>query len=97
MPRKVDIPDRYLPDSEEEELTEAEQQYRQEKAHKIRNMLAAHRYTYITLWHLIYVKHEIEVYYAIILICHTNFCECFLCYYKIFSLMCFKVHIAVNF
>lgn len=45
MPQKVDIPERYLPDSDsEEDLTEEEKIQRKEKSNSIRRMLAAHRY-----------------------------------------------------
>ncbi len=45
MPEKVEIPERYVPDSDDEELhlSEGQKLQRREKADKIRKMLAAHR------------------------------------------------------
>ena len=43
MPQKVEIPERYVPDDEDEMLTETEKMERAEKAERIRKMLAAHR------------------------------------------------------
>ncbi len=42
-PDKVDIPERYVPDSDDE-VTAEEQMIRSEKADRIRKMLAAHRW-----------------------------------------------------
>lgn len=43
MPEKVEIPERYIPDSDEDLETEDERRQREEKADRIRKMLAAHR------------------------------------------------------
>ena len=45
MPNKVEIPERYIPDSDDDEvvMTDADRRIRADKAEKIRKMLAAHR------------------------------------------------------
>jgi len=45
VPEKVEIPERYVPDSDDDErqLNPAERQARQEKAEKIRRLLARQR------------------------------------------------------
>lgn len=44
VPDKVNIPERYIPESDDEELlTEEELSQRRERAERIRKMLAAHR------------------------------------------------------
>lgn len=42
MPEKVDIPDRYIPDSDDE-LSLEEKQFHAEKAQKLKKLLAAQR------------------------------------------------------
>ena len=39
MPNKVEIPERYMPESDEEEITVEEQMRREEKAEKIKQIL----------------------------------------------------------
>lgn len=43
FPEKVDIPERYMPDSDDESITEEEKAQRQEKANKIKRMLTQQR------------------------------------------------------
>jgi hypothetical protein len=45
MPDKVFIPERYVPESDDDDfVTEEERAMREEKAERIRKMLAAHRF-----------------------------------------------------
>ena len=43
VPEKIDIPDRYVPDSEDE-LTQEEKIFHEEKAQKLKKLLAAQRF-----------------------------------------------------
>ena len=44
LPQKVVIPERYMPDSDEESVTEEEKAARREKADKIKRILTQQRY-----------------------------------------------------
>jgi len=44
LPQKVVIPERYMPDSDEESITEEEKAARREKADKIKRILTQQRY-----------------------------------------------------
>ena len=51
VPEKVDIPDRYVPESDDE-LTVEEKQFHQEKAQKLKKLLAAQRLVTLRTWSL---------------------------------------------
>lgn len=43
FPEKVEIPERYIPDSDDESITEEEKALRREKANKIKKILTQQR------------------------------------------------------